>query len=230
MKLSVLMPVYNEEAGLEEIIRRVAAVDVDKEIIVVDDCSKDGTAEILEKLDVPELRVLGHDTNRGKGAAIRTALKVATGDAIIIQDADLEYDPDDYEALLEPLVSGKAHVVYGVRSFAEQKFLMRFGNKVLTFLTNLLYGVNLQDMETCYKLMRTDIARRLDIECNRFDLEPEITAKVVRLGYEIHEVPISYDPREEKKLSPWRDGWPALRALLKYRFWSSKEMDKGETA
>jgi glycosyltransferase involved in cell wall biosynthesis len=228
MKLSVLMPVYNEEAGLEEIIRRVAAVEVEKEIIVVDDCSRDGTADILESLDVPDLRVLGHTTNRGKGAAIRTALEIAEGDAIIIQDADLEYDPDDYEALLAPLISGEAHVVYGVRSFEEQKFLMRFGNKLLTSLTNLLYGVNLQDMETCYKVMRTDIARRLDIECNRFDLEPEITAKVVRMGYGIHEVPISYDPREEKKLSPWRDGWPALRALLKYRFWTPERAASSE--
>ncbi len=220
MKLSVLVPVYNEEKGLEEIIHRVAAVDVEKEIIVVDDCSEDRTAEILEALDVPGLRVLRHDVNRGKGAAIRTALEAATGDAIIIQDADLEYDPRDYGALLEPLISGDAQVVYGVRSFEEQKFLLSFGNRLLTWLTNLLYGVDLQDMETCYKVMRTDIARRLDIECDRFDLEPEITAKVARLGYEIHEVPISYDPREEKKLSPWRDGWPALRALFKYLFWT----------
>ncbi|MFO7916974.1 MAG: glycosyltransferase family 2 protein [Anaerolineae bacterium] len=225
MKLSVLMPVYNEEAGLEEIIRRVAAVDVEKEIIVVDDCSDDRTPEILQMLDVPELRVLRHETNRGKGAAIRTALEAATGDAIIIQDADLEYDPRDYEALLAPLISGEAQVVYGARSFDEQKFLLRFGNRLLTSLTNLLYGVDLEDMETCYKVMHTEIARRLGIECNRFDLEPEITAKVTRLGYEIHEVPISYDPREQKKLSPWRDGWPAVRALFKYLFWTPKGVD-----
>ncbi|MFP3897527.1 MAG: glycosyltransferase family 2 protein [Anaerolineales bacterium] len=225
MKLSVLMPVYNEESGLEKIVRRVAAVDVEKEIIIVDDCSDDRTPEILETLNVPGLRVLRHETNRGKGAAIRTALEAATGDAIIIQDADLEYDPRDYGALLEPLISGQAHVVYGVRSFEEQKFLLRFGNKLLTALTNLLYGVGLQDMETCYKVMRTDIARRLDMECNRFDLEPEITAKVARLGYEIYEVPISYDPREQKKLSPWRDGWPAVRALFRYLFWTPQEAD-----
>jgi dolichol-phosphate mannosyltransferase len=219
LKLSVLMPVYNEEAGLETILERVAAVDVDKEIVVVDDCSSDRTAEILAEVDFPELCSVRHPVNRGKGAAIRSALQAATGDAIIIQDADLEYDPQDYHALLEPLISGQADVVYGVRSFSNQKLLLRLGNQLLTGLTNLLYGVRLRDMETCYKLMRIEVARRLDLESNRFDLEPEITAKIIRMGIPIHEVPVSYHPRVEKKLSPWRDGIPALKALLRYRHW-----------
>lgn len=222
MKLSVLMPVYNEEVDLEAMLRRVASVDVNMEIIVVDDCSDDRTSEILGDIDIPGLRIFRHRVNRGKGAAIRTALEAATGDAVIMQDADLEYDPQDYRALLEPLQRGEAQVVYGVRSFKGQKLLLCLGNKLLTALTNLIYGVHLHDMETCYKLMTTDIARKLGLECDRFDLEPEITAKVIRLGYEIHQVPISYHPREEKKLSPWKDGLPALCALLKYRRWRPK--------
>jgi len=219
MKLAVLMPVYNEEAGLETILRRVAAVEMDKEIIIVDDCSQDRTPEILARMDIPGLRVIRHPVNRGKGAAIRTALAVVTGDAVIIQDADLEYDPQDYPALLQPITMGQAQVVYGVRSLAGQKPLLRWGNGLLTALTNLIYGVRIHDMETCYKVMLAEIAKRLDIECNRFDLEPEITAKIIRQGYSIYEVPIAYRPREEKKLSPWKDGWPALKALLKYRRW-----------
>lgn len=219
MKLSVLIPVYNEEAGVETLLRRVQAVDIEKEVIVVDDCSTDSTRAILSRLDIPEMRVLSHNVNRGKGAAIRTALSAASGDAVIIQDADLEYDPHDYAALLAPILSGKAQVVYGYRDLDHQKPLFRFGNRLLTGITNLLYGTRLRDMETCYKLMVTDVAKSLDIECNRFDLEPEITAKIVRQGYEIHQVPISYEPREEKKLSPHRDGLPALWALVKYRFW-----------
>jgi dolichol-phosphate mannosyltransferase len=219
MKLSVLMPVYNEEDGLETILRRVAAVEIDKEIIVVDDCSQDRTPEILARMEIPGLRVIRHPVNRGKGAAIRTALAAVTGDAVIIQDADLEYDPQDYPALLQPILSGQAQVVYGVRSLAGQKLLLRWGNALLTALTNLIYGVHIHDMETCYKVMTAEIAKRLDIECNRFDLEPEITAKIIRQGYRIYEVPISYRPRKEKKLSPWKDGLPALKALLRYRRW-----------
>ena len=227
MKLSVLMPVYNEEAGLEEILRRVAAVDIDKEIIVVDDCSSDGTGGILDAVAFADLVVIKHHVNQGKGAAIRTALEAVSGDAVIIQDADLEYDPQDYTALVEPLRSGQARVVYGVRDFRGQKLLLHLGNQFLTWCTNLLYRVHLHDMETCYKVMTTEIARSLDIECNRFDLEPEITAKIIRQGIAIHEVPISYEPRVEKKLSPWRDGWPAMRALLKYRFWKPKHPPAG---
>ena len=219
MKLSVLMPVYNEEAGLEIILRRVAAVAIDKEIIIVDDCSSDETPGILKRIDLPDLRIIRHETNKGKGAAIRTALEAVTGDAVIIQDADLEYDPSDYPALLAPLLKGDARVVYGVRDLRKQAPLVRLGNRLLTLLTNIIYGVRLGDMETCYKVMAADIAKSLDIECNRFDLEPEITAKVIRQGYTIYEVPISYEPRAEKKLSPWKDGLPALCALLRYRRW-----------
>jgi len=223
MRLSVLMPVWNEEADLATILERVAAVDIPKEIIVVDDCSTDETPHILEGIGIPDLRIISHKVNRGKGAAIRTAMEAATGDAVIIQDADLEYDPQDYTALLAPILRGDASVVYGVRDLSRQKLAFRLGNQLLTALTNLLYGARLHDMETCYKVMTAPIAKALDIECNRFDLEPEITAKILRQGYRIHEVPISYEPRAEKKLSAWRDGWPALRALLKYRFWKPKE-------
>ena len=221
MKLSVLIPVYNEEASVAEVIRRVAAVPLEKEIIVVDDCSTDRTPEILAGLEreLPELRIIRHPVNRGKGAGIRTAMEAVAGDCLIIQDADLEYDPADFAKLLQPIIEGRAKVVYGVRSFTGQKLLLRLGNRLLTWLTNRLYGTHLHDMETCYKLMRAEVARGLHIECNRFDLEPEITAKIVRRGYEIHEVPISYRPREEKKLSPWRDGLPAVRALWRYRRW-----------
>ncbi len=218
MKLSVLIPVYNEEAGVATILERVAAVPVEKEIIVVDDCSSDRTWEILQRINIPGLRLFRHEVNKGKGAGIRTALAEATGDAIIIQDADLEYDPQDYLKLLPPLINGTAKVVYGARPLSKQKLLLYLGNTFLTVVTNLLYGTRLTDMETCYKLMAAEVAKGLTIECNRFDLEPEITAKIARRGYKIVEVPISYEPREEKKLSPWKDGLPALRALIKYRF------------
>jgi len=228
VKLSVLMPVFNEEAGLHDILQRVTAVDIDKEIIVVDDCSQDGTADILRQSQIADLRVLQHPVNMGKGAAIRTALEAVTGDVVIIQDADLEYDPQDYHRLIEPIAQGRAKVVFGVRHLDGQRPLLRWGNRLLTWLTNFIYGVRLHDMETCYKVMTADIARHLDIECNRFDLEPEITAKIIRQGYPILEVPISYEPREEKKLSPWKDGLPALRALLRYRLW--KPRPTGERA
>ena len=236
MKLSILIPVYNERASIETLLRRVAAVDltlaagrdaaaapatIGREIIVVNDCSTDGTPEILARLErepVPDLQVVHHQRNQGKGAAIRTALNVSSGDYVIIQDADLEYDPADYPRLLAPILAGEAQVIYGVRSFAGQKPLLRWGNQFLTSVTNLLYGARLHDMETCYKLLPGDLFRTLDLECHRFDMEPEITAKVLRRGYRIHEVPISYEPRGAKKLSPWRDGLPALWALLKYRW------------
>ncbi len=221
MKLSVLVPVYNEEAHVAQVIRQVAAVAVDMEIIVVDDCSTDRTPEILAELqrEIPRLRVIRHPMNRGKGAGVRTAMEAATGDCLIIQDADLEYQPADIPKLLQPILDGRAKVVYGVRCLAGQKLHTRLGNRFLTWMTNRLYGTHLHDMETCYKLMRAEVARGLHLECARFDLEPEITAKIARRGYAIHEVPISYKPRKDKKLSPWRDGLPALRALFRYRHW-----------
>lgn len=199
-------------------MRRVASVPVSKEIIIVNDCSRDGTGEILDAMQVEDLRVIHHSVNQGKGAAVRTALAAATGDLAIIQDADLEYEPYEYEKLLQPIIAGKAQVVYGVRSLSGQKWLFRTGNRLLTLVTNILFGARLHDMETCYKLIPTDLFRSLQIRCNRFDLEPEITAKLLKKGCKIHEVPISYRPRGDKKLSAWRDGMPAITTLLRLRF------------
>jgi len=219
MKLSIIMPVYNESPTIREIVRRVAAVPLHKEIILVDDCSTDETSAILDTVDVPGLRRLSHVTNRGKGAAIQTGLAAATGDVIVIQDADLEYEPQDLPRLLAPIVAGQAQVVYGVRSFEGQRWYMNLGNRFVTLVTNLLYGVRLRDMETCYKMMTRRVAERLQLESRRFDVEAELTAKILRQGCTIVEVPIHYHARhEQKKLTPL-DGLPTLRALLKYRFW-----------
>jgi glycosyltransferase involved in cell wall biosynthesis len=218
MKLSVLIPAYNEEATLEEVIRRVSEIDLDKEIIVVDDCSTDRTPDILSSLDVKELVVLTHDRNRGKGAAIRTALEAASGDVVVIQDADLEYDPQDFHKLVAAsLESDTEAVVYGVRSLDEQTWLMRLGNRFLTTVANLFYGSDLQDMETCYKLIPTDTLRSLDLRSDGFDIEAEITAKILKGGRRIRQVPIWYSPRTEKKLTPL-DGLPTLWALIRLRF------------
>lgn len=218
MKLSVLIPVYNEGASVAEIVECVAAVDIDKEIVIVDDGSVDTTPDVLRELSVSDLRVIHHSENRGKGAAIRTALAVATGDAVIIQDADLEYDPEDYIPLLEVFENQRADAVYGVRDLSGQRFYMRWGNHLMTLATNLLFGTRLHDMETCYKLVDRQVMQSLDLRSDGFDIEGEITAKLLRQGVRIHEVPIHYYPRyEEKKLSPL-DGIPTLWALVKYRF------------
>jgi glycosyltransferase involved in cell wall biosynthesis len=222
MKLSVLMPVYNERETIEEILTIVSAVEVDKEIIVVDDCSTDGTSQILDRW-AGRIRLLRHPKNRGKGAGVRTALAAATGDAIIIQDADLEYDPQEYARLLSPIERGEAEVVYGVRSLEEQKLHMRLGNKFMTAATNLLYGTHLCDVETCYKVLSRQVFEQLDLQSEGFDLETEITAQIVQLGYDIYEVPISYHPRygQDKKLTPL-DGVPTLWALVRHRFSPSR--------
>jgi glycosyltransferase involved in cell wall biosynthesis len=218
MKLSVLIPVYNEESSVHELLQRVLSVPCEKELVVVDDCSSDNTWDVLSSVDNPQVRMFRHEVNQGKGSAIRTALAHATGDWVIIQDADLEYDPNDYPRLLEPIERGEAQVVYGVRDLDSQKFLFRLGNKFLTQATNVLYGSHLSDMETCYKLMPRQVMLDLDLEATRFQIEPEITAKLLRRGVAIHEVPIWYQPRdEEKKLSAWKDGLPALWTLLRYR-------------
>ncbi len=223
MKLSVVMPVFNEAATIAEILQRVARVDlgsIEKEIVLVDDCSKDATPRILrEQTHIPNLRVITHAVNGGKGAAIQTALQHITGDVVIIQDADLEYDPNDYGRLVQPIADGKAKVVYGIRDLSSQRWYMALGNRLVTLATNVLYGVHLRDMETCYKAMAREVVDGLKLECRRFDVEAEITAKIIRRGYTIHEVPIHYQARyEEKKLSPL-DGLPTLRALVKYRNW-----------
>ena len=222
MKLSVLMPVFNELATVEAVVGGVLQVPLHLEVIVVDDASTDGTAAVLDRLERTSgsnVKVFRHDRNRGKGAAVRTALNAATGDVVVIQDADFEYDPNDLALLLTPIENGKADVVYGVRSLDKQKPIMRFGNRFVTMAANVLYRQNLSDIETCYKMMKRAIAVELDLRSHRFDIEAEITAKVIRGGYQILELPIKYFPRyENKKLSPW-DGIPTLLALCRYRTW-----------
>jgi len=205
------------------LIAAVQGVELEKEIDVVDDGSSDGTREILANLDAKGVRVLFHERNNGKGAALRTGFNAVDGDLIIIQDADLEYDPQDYHRLLRPIMEGKADVVYGSRFVGGEQHRVLFfwhmvGNKLLTLLSNMLTGLNLTDMESCYKVFRREVLQRINIEENRFGFEPEITAKVARLGVRIYEVGISYAGRtyhEGKKIG-WKDGVSALRCILKY--------------
>jgi glycosyltransferase involved in cell wall biosynthesis len=219
MKLSILLPVYNEEDNLERLLQRLSAVDLDKEIIAVDDCSKDGSPAILERFAGRNLMVVHHPLNQGKGAAVRTGLAHATGEYVIIQDADNELDPNDIPRLLEPVIQGRAKVVYGARNLRVQSWRNYLGNKMLTFATNLLFGTRVSDMETCYKLMPAEVMRSLNLRSRGFDIEPEITAKLARAGHKIFEVPISYTPRvEHKKMRPIRDGFRAVRALWRLRF------------
>ena len=224
MKVSVIIPVYNEQETLKEIIRRVDAVPLDKEIIVVDDCSTDESRSILNQTSsIPHLRVLYHEKNMGKGAALRTGFAVAKGEILIVQDADLETDPRDYPKLIEPILKGEAEVVYGTRfhKHTDKKEISGahyLANQFLTGLSNCLTRLNLSDMETCYKVFRRDIVAGIRIEENRFGFEPEITAKMARLGCRVAEVPISYTPRtaKEGKKIGWRDGLQAIWCILKY--------------
>jgi glycosyltransferase involved in cell wall biosynthesis len=222
MRLSVLVPAYNEEATIRAIVDRVRALPGIHETIVVNDCSTDGTARILEQLAVDGVRVIHHPENRGKGAAIRTAIEAATGDVVVIQDADLEYDPREFTRLLEPIIEGRADVVYGSRFLGRPRkmtFLQWVGNRFLTLMTNALYRTTLTDMETCYKMIPLELARSLDLRRRRYDVEPEITAKLLRAGYRIVEVPISYEGRDAQagKKIRWTDGLPALRTLIEER-------------
>jgi glycosyltransferase involved in cell wall biosynthesis len=223
MKLSVIIPVYNEASTLRALLQRVLALPIDKEVLVVDDGSDQETVGQLQTAVAESLpgvvRLFTHAENRGKGAGIRTALEHATGDAVIIQDADLEYFPEDYVELLRDYEKNGALAVYGVRDLTGRDFLMRFGNNFLTWLTNLLFSANLHDMETCYKLVDRGLMQSLELRSHRFEIEAEISAKLLRQGVKIYEAPIRYDPRDEaagKKLSPL-DGLPALATLLKYR-------------
>jgi len=223
--LTVIMPVFNERATVAEVIRRMRAVDLPLtlQIIAVDDGSSDGSDKVLGALEDSTVRVLRHKRNQGKGAAVRTALAESRGDLVLIQDADLEYDPNDWPKLLDPILRGKARVVYGSRFTGERKNMLPLhwvGNRLLALVTNVLYSSTLSDMETCYKLFDAKVLEGITIESNRFDFEPEITAKVLRRGHRIYEVPISYAGREhdEGKKITWRDGVGALKALVKYRF------------
>lgn len=220
MRLSVVVPVHNEVDTLAAVVERVQAVPLEKEIILVDDASTDGSSEIIGQMEAGGLKSIRHANNRGKGAAVRAGFDAARGDVVVVQDADLEYDPGDFVRLIEPIERGEADVVYGVRSLQTQKAVMRWGNHFVTRVTNLIYGQALKDMETCYKMMRREVAQALNLECRGFDVEAETTAKLLRSGYTIHELPISYTARyENKKLSPL-DGLPTVRALWRYRRWT----------
>ena len=226
MKLSVLIPVYDEVHTIENLVKAVEAVSVEKEIILVDDCSTDGTRQLLSKSygdGRGDIKVIYHDKNLGKGSAVKTALKVAKGCYAIIQDGDLEYDPQDYIRLLDEAERTEADVVYGSRfltTWRSTSFPHFLVNKFLTVITNILYGSNLTDMETCYKMIKTDLFKRLNLESERFEIEPEITAKLLKRGYKITEVPISYKGRsyhEGKKIT-WKDGIATLWALVRFRY------------
>jgi len=226
-KLSVIVPVYNERNTVVEVVRRMRAVElpdgIEREIIVVDDGSTDGTRDVLRQLGDSTVRVLAHEGNRGKGAAVRTGLALATGDYVLIQDADLEYDPEDWPRLIAPVTRGRARVVYGSRFTGERRNMLLLhwiGNRLLSLVTNVLFNSTLSDMETCYKLVDRSLLNGLELRSDRFDIEPEITAKILKRGVRIYEVPISYMGREfdEGKKITWRDGFAALWTLVKFRF------------
>ena len=228
MKLSIIIPVYNEEKTILRVVNKVKKQKIDKikkEIIIVDDCSKDDTKRVLLKLKDGSIKIFFHKKNQGKGAAIRTGLNYATGDIILIQDADLEYDPKEYPKLLKPITDGKAKVVYGTRmpyiaSHLKDMYMPHvFGNRFLTFVTNLFYNSRISDMETGFKVFRKEVVKNINLRSKRFDFEPEITAKILKRGYKIHEIPIEFKARnfaQGKKIT-WKDGIKAVYYLIKYR-------------
>jgi glycosyltransferase involved in cell wall biosynthesis len=224
VKLSVVIPAYNEVKTIREIVAIVRSVPYEKEILIVDDCSKDGTQTILKEMEnEPDIRVFYHTVNRGKGAALRTAFERVAGDIVIIQDADMEYDPSEYGILIEPIISGKADVVYGSRFLGGPHRVLYFwhsvGNRLLTLFSNIMTNLNLTDMETCYKVFRSDVLKGIRLSSNRFGFEPEITAKIARRGAKIYEVPISYNGRrysEGKKIG-WKDALSAFYFIIKFR-------------
>ena len=226
-KLSIIIPVYNEEKTIMNLIDLVEKVKIpiEKEIVIVDDFSKDNTREVLKKIKKNNIKVLYHDKNRGKGYAIRTGLKKVTGDIVIIQDADLEYDPNDYGKLIKPILDGKAEVVYGSRVLGrgkhEKSYLTFYlGGRFLSILANLLYRTKITDEATCYKVFKTEIIKDINLKCERFEFCPEVTAKVAKKGIKIIELPIAYHPRSKKqgKKINWKDGLQAIWVLIKYRF------------
>jgi dolichol-phosphate mannosyltransferase len=232
--VSVIVPVYNEAAHVDELLQAIHASPVRKEIIIVDDGSTDGTREKLQAMPLAtDVTVVFHQKNCGKGAAIRTALEYARGEYILIQDSDLEYDPQDYPALLRPLQEHRANVVYGVRPDRPERGLRFFlGAKLLTHLTNLLYGAGIHDEATCYKVFRRSLVARINLECRRFEFCPEVTAKLCRMGEKIAEVPISYAPRSagEGKKIRHADGWLAIWTLVRYRFGRRSRWARSERA
>lgn len=233
MKLSIVIPVYDELRTIAEAVRRARAVElpVDREILIVDDGSTDGTGDVIQRLADSTVKVFRQPANLGKGAALRRGFQESSGDFVIVYDADLEYDPRDWPALLRPALEGQARAVYGSRFTGERRNMMFWhwvGNRFLSLLTNVLYNTTLSDMETCSKLIEGDLIRSLHLTSNRFDIEPEITAKLLRSGIRIYEVPIRYTGREvdEGKKISWRDGFPALWALVKYRFVPSRSISR----
>lgn len=227
VKLSIIIPVYNEKNTLHTLLTRVEAVDYDKEIVLVDDCSTDGTREIVESYkNKKEFTVAMHPHNQGKGAALRTGFAHASGDIIIIQDADLEYDPRDYGKLLEPILDGRADVVYGSRFLGGPHRVLFFwhylGNMALTLLSNITTNLNLTDMETCYKVFTRQVLDSIDLKCNRFGFEPEFTSKVAKQKFRIYEVPISYSGRDyaEGKKIGWKDGVAAIWFIIRFRLFN----------
>ncbi len=234
--LGVIVPAYNEAATLAAVLDRVLRQPSVAQVVVVDDASTDGTYEIAQQFHLdPRVRVLHHPANRGKGAAIQTGLETITAPLVVIQDADMEYDPLEYQRLITPILEGRADVVYGVRGFASQtaySYWFVLGNRLVTTATNVLFNCFIQDMETGFKAMRTDLMRRLRLSGERFDIEPQITARVLRLGYRIHEVPISYyaRSREEGKKLTWRDGVKALITLARLRVASQRSLFGEEDA
>jgi len=223
MKISIIIPVYNESKTIHKILERVEALDLDKEIIIVNDSSTDGTAEALKKYERSPYRIAHHAVNQGKGAALRTGFQLATGDVVVVQDADLEYHPREIPKLLQPIIEGEADVVFGSRFIGGGPHRVHYfwhyvGNTMLTLMSNMFTNLNLTDMETCYKMFRRDVLQQIRIEENRFGFEPEITAKIAKLGCRIYEVPIAYYGRsyaEGKKIT-WRDGVSALYCIVKY--------------
>lgn len=219
LKLSILIPVFNEVESIKPVVERLLALPVNKELVIVDDCSTDGSSEVVDLLERDGVLVCRHEHNLGKGAAIRTALDMATGDVMVIQDADLEYDPAEILVLLSMLQKRNVRVVYGYRDLSQQQFVVRWGNLFLTLITNLLFNGRLKDMESCYKMLTIELARSLNLRSVRFEIEAEITAKLLKRREVIVQVPIKYVPRvNKKKLVPLKDGPQGLWALIRFRF------------